>query len=209
MNYPYSVPAMGAQNVFIYGHVNSATSTAATEARVNGVYYLATNTNVPSNLIVQPSYSGSNFTISASENYGMPSSVNFGMNIQVTGITGSINVAAGTGSLSVASASLKSVSYSTDQAGDSQAALSFSGANCALSNQGVNVVFASGTPCTGGTGTGRQATVEVWGNYSCPSLNSASGAAINISGSFDGLTTLVDSCSGGGGGGGGIVPINL
>jgi len=207
LNLPYSVPAIGNGNVFIYGAVSGASGLATGDKRVDEVTYLATNSG--GHNIVQPNYSSGNFNIEASMNYNMASSVGFGMSIAVQGITGTLDIKNGTGSLNASAATIKSVTYSTDQAGDTAGAMAFSGSNCTLTNQNVKVVFTAGTPCASNqTGTGKQATVEVYGDYSCTGL-STSGAAMNVSGSFDGLTTIVDSCSGGGGGGGGIVPINL
>lgn len=206
INLPYSVPAMGAGNVFIHGIVSNAAGFAVNDKRIDGVHYLATNT---SRKVVLANYSPGQFTISSAINYGMASSVSFGMDITLTGIKGSIDPASSSGSLDVSSATIRSIKYSTDQAGDQQAAASFQGSACILSNQGVKVLFTSGTPCSSGqTGSGKQATVEVWGQYSCTGL-STSGGSISIAGSFDGLTTLVDSCYGGGGGGGGVPPIQF
>lgn len=205
INLPYSVPALGSGVVFIHGIVSNAAGIAQNDKRVDGVHYLATNNG---RTIVLNNYQTGQFTIDAAMNYGMASSVKFGMNIQLQGIRGSIDVASSSGSLDVSAATIKSIKYSTDQAGDQQAALEFKGSSCVLSNQGVRVLFTSGTPCTSGSGTGRQATVEVWGQYTCTNLAAVNGS-ISISGSFDGLTTLVDSCSGGGGGGGGVPPIQF
>lgn len=205
-NLPYSIPAIGGQDVFIAGQVSGAAGIAVNDKRVDGVTYLATNAGAFKP--VQNSYSSGTFTIKAAQNYNMPSSVAFGMSISVQGITGTLNLAAGTGTLDASAATIKSVTYSTDQAGDSAMPLAFSGRNCTLTNQDVKVLFVAGTPCADGSGSGNKATVHVYGNYSCTGL-STTGGSINVSGSFNGLTTLSDSCSGGGGGGGGIVPINL
>ncbi len=207
VNLPYSVPAIGSQIVFIAGQVSAATGVAVGDSRVDGVTYLATNSG--GNNIVQPNFANGNFTIKSAMNYGMSSSVKFGVTINLIGITGSVNPATASGTLNASAATIKSVTYSTDQAGDSKAAVSFAGTNCTLSNQDVKVVYTNGTPCSpGSVGTGKQVTVEVYGNYSCTGLSNSTGS-INMAGSFDGLTTLVDSCNGGGGGGGGIVPISL
>lgn len=204
-NLPYTVPAIGNGNVFIAGTVSNASGIAINDKRVDGVEYLATNPGGD----VTSSYGSGTFTIKSSKNYQMPSSVPFGMNISISGITGNLDLAAGTGSLNASAATIKSISYSTDQAGDSAMPLSFSGKNCTLSNQGVKVLFINGTPCAPGeTGSGKGATVEFYGNYNCTGL-STTGATINISGSFDGLSTLVDSCNGGGGGGGGVPRLEL
>jgi hypothetical protein len=71
------------------------------------------------------------------------------------------------------------------------------------------VLFIAGQPCAGGmSGDTNQATVEIWGHYSCTGMSST-GASVDIQGNFDGVKTLADSCSGGGGGGGGVDPIKL
>ncbi|MGZ3744209.1 MAG: hypothetical protein ACXVB1_09855 [Pseudobdellovibrionaceae bacterium] len=207
VNYAYQVPAMGAGNVFIFGQVSNASGSAKNDARVDAATYLATNVS-PGHNIVQSNYGGSGFTISAAQNYGMASSVSYGMTVQVSNLTGSVDLVNMTSTLSAANAKIKSVNYSTDQAGDSMGAVSFSGSNCTISNQNLKVQFVQGTPCSGGTGSGNKATVEVWGNYSCTSVSNATGST-TINGSFDGLDDIVDSCSGGGGGGGGVPPVSF
>lgn len=207
VNYPSKAIPLGAGNTFIQGQVSSnGTGDDAQDVRVKGVSYLATNSD--GHLIVQPVYSGSTFTISAAQNYGMASSVTYGMTIQLSGLTGSVDYANLSSTLSAASAKIKAIAYTTDQSGDSKGAISFTGSSCTLTNQNVKVQFVAGTPCTTGTASGNQATVEVWGQYSC-SLNSASGSSIAITGSFDGMQTIKDSCNGGGGGGGGVTPVNF
>jgi hypothetical protein len=212
-NYPI---AMGVGNVFVYGQTSNAQGTAQGDRRDDGVTYLATN--VGGNNIVQPmgaidgngSGDGS-FTIDASYNYDMPSGTNFGMQIQLQGVTDTIDRNAGTGTISVANASIKKVIYSTDRAGDNLPAQSFSGSSCTLSNQNAKVLFVMGQPCSAGsTSNTNRATIEIWGHYKCTALNAGGGALIDIEGDFDGLYDIADSCVGGGGqGGGGIVPINL
>jgi len=206
LNLPYVVPSLGG-NVFIHGAVSNATGNAMNDSRVDNAIYLATN--VGGNNIVQSSYSGANFTISAAKNYGMASSVAYGMKIQVSNLTGSVDVKTMASTLSAATAKLKAITYTTDQAGDAKAATGLSGSSCTLSNQNVKVMFVSGTPCSDGSGTNNKATVEVYGSYVCTGVSNGSGGTITITGSFDGYDTIVDSCSGGGGGGGGVAPINL
>ena len=193
-------------NVFIYGQISNATGSAQNDPRVDNVTYLATNSN--GHDIVQPHYSSGAFQITSSQNYGMPSSQPFGMQINVKGIQDTINVSGQTGSIDASHAYISSLTYSTDEAGDAAPALNFNSTSCTLSNQGAKVLFTMGQPCSSGTtGDQNMATVEVWGHYQC-AISDANGGA-NISGNFDGYTNLVDNCSGGGGGGGGIVPIQL
>lgn len=201
----YTEPAMPG-NVFVFGQVSGATGSAVGDSRVDGVTYLATNSG--GNNIVQPMYGNGNFGIYSVMNYQMSSSVKFGMEIELKGLVDNINVATGMGAVSATNATISSVAYATDQAGDEQPAVRFTGVNCQLSNQGATVKFLQGQPCSAGTtGDNNMATVEVWGHYSCTSLSSV-GGSITINGDFDGSYNLVDHC-GGGGGGGGIVPIRL
>jgi hypothetical protein len=194
-------------NVFIQGQLSNATGAVVGDARVDGVSYLATNVN--GHNIVQPNYARGTFKIEALQNYGLPSSVKFGMSLVVSGITDNINLTNMTGSISAANAAIQKVIYSTDQAGDAKPLVTLTTNACTLSNQNAKVTFVSGQPCAGGsTGSQNGATVEVWGHYSCPSV-SAAGASVKIEGDFDGYTMLVDNCSGGGGGGGGIAPVTL
>ena len=208
LNLAYTVPAKP-DSVFIFGRTSSATGSIATDARVNNVDYLATNSGGVR--IVQPSYDpgAGKFTISAGMYYGMSSSLKFGMDVSVEGITGTFDIVNGTSTLDATNARIKSVTYSTDQSGDAVRAVSFSGATCTLTNPQVKVRFLAGSPCDPKqTGTGKKASVEVWGDYSCTGLSSSAGT-VNITGSFDGVDTSFVDCSGGGGGGGGIKPINL
>jgi hypothetical protein len=198
---PEAIPALGQGNVFISGTVTSASTD---DSRVAGVNYLATNVNGDDPVI--PNYGGGQFDIVAAQNYNMNSSVNFGMEIKLGGITDTINQSAGTGTVDVSKAVIEKVVYSTDESGDQAAAMSFSGSNCTLSGVQAKVVPVMGQPCSGGTsGDNNGVTVEVWGSYSCTGLAS-SGQVMNINGEFDGLQDMVDSCTGGGQGGGGVVP---
>jgi hypothetical protein len=215
LNFAAVEPAMPG-NVFISGVVSNPTSSAAGDTRVDGVSYLATNTGLSSHQgarnIVQPAYATGKFEIYSALNYGMPSSVRFGVQIKLKGLTDTLNVAAGTGTVSAANAVIETVTYTTDQAGDSSSALSFTGtgAICTLSNQNARVEVIQGQPCTAGqSGTNKKASVEVWGHYKCVGMTSANGAKIDLEGNFDGVAHSVDDCSGGGGGGGGVKPINL
>lgn len=206
-NLAYTVPAMPG-NVFIFGQVSGATGSAVGDNRIDGVNYLATNTGQHD--IVQPMYSNGSFTISAAQDYGQASSVRFGMQIEVTGITDTIDMQNATGSVDASSATISKVTFSTDQAGDQLPAVSFTGRSCVLSNQGAKALVTAGMPCTSGTtGDNTQVSIEVYGNYNCTGLTAA-GATINVKGSFDGYYNSNDNCvGGGGGGGGGIAPVKL
>jgi hypothetical protein len=202
----YSEPTMPG-NVFIFGQTSNATGSAIGDSRVQNVTYLAENSD--GNNIVQPTYGSGSFEIYSQQNYQMPSSVKFGMDIKVVGITDTINVKTGQGTVDASAATLKSVTYTTDQSGDQDPAVSLSSTSCVLSNQGASVKFTAGTPCTAGTtGDNNMATVEVWGHYVCNALTD-SGGSTQMTGDFDGYTNLVDNCTGGGQGGGGIVPIEF
>lgn len=210
-NLAYTVPAMPG-NVFIYGQTSAETGTAATDARINGINYLATNSGGYN--YVQPLYtpgaSGQgSFTIVSSMTYGQLSSVNFGMELDVGNISDTINVSTMTGTIDAAAATLNKTIYSTDESGDQAPARNLLGTTCVLTNPGATVIFQAGTPCSAGTtGDQNSANVEVWGNYVCAVSDSA--GATTITGSFDGIAHLADNCvGGGGGGGGGINPIGL
>lgn len=208
-----NVPAMGAGNVFIAGQVSSDTGTAASDPRIDNVDYLATNQN-PSYDIVQPNFAMSGgkgtFQIQSSLNYGQPSSLPFGITINVSGITGTFNLSSNpTGTVVTSGAKVSSIVYSTDQNGDQDPAVSMSSSSCTTGGISAKVTPVVGQPCSSGTsGDNNSATVEVWGTYTCTNV-SDSGGSVTISGSFDGLTDMADGCSGGGGGGGGIAPITF
>lgn len=203
-NLPYTIPSSPG-NVFIQGTESNSTGQAINDPRVDGATYFASNT--ANNKIVTSQYGNGNFTIYAAQNYGMSDSVNFGMEIKVTGLveTTPINPSTQTGAISAANASIASVSFVTDEAGDQAPSVKYSGTNCTTTGLNAQVLFVAGQPCTGGT-TGDQntATVEVWGTYSC-TLNSA-GGSITFTGKFDGYWDDADSCTGGGQGGGGVPP---
>jgi hypothetical protein len=207
----YTVPAMPG-NVFIFGQVSGASGTAQGDPRIDGVSYLATNSG--GHNIVQPSYTSGTagrgaFTIQAPLIYGLPSSVSFGMELDLTGFSDTLNVSAGTGTVDASAAVLSRVLYSTDEAGDQSPPRSLVGTPCTLTQPGANVVFQQGTPCSAGTtGDQNSADVEVWGDYVCVVSDGAGTAT--VTGSFDGISHLADSCvGGGGGGGGGINPVQL
>ena len=194
-------------NVFVTAQLTNAAGLVQNDPRVSNVNYLGTNTT--GHNIVIPNYNSGAFQIYSLMNYGLPSSVQFGVEIKLTGIVDTLSVSAQTGTVNVANATIASVNYSTDQAGDSSAAASLSSNSCVLTNQGSRVVMTAGAPCTAGlTGDNNKITVEVYGHYSCAAINESGGSA-TIAGDFDGYSNLVDSCTGGGGGGGGIVPIKL
>lgn len=215
LNFAAVNPSMP-NNVFITGVVSNPTGLAAGDARIDGVSYLATNTNAASSLgarnIVQPSYATGKFQIYSSLNYGMASSVRFGIEIKLKGLEDNLNLATGAGSVSAANAVIESVTYTTDQAGDTSSALSFSGSGavCTLSNQNAKAEVLDGTPCSSGqSGSGKRTRVEVWGHYKCVGMTGPNGAKMDLEGNFDGISHSADDCSGGGGGGGGIKPVNL
>ncbi|PWU15569.1 MAG: hypothetical protein C5B49_11620 [Bdellovibrio sp.] len=204
LNLAYTEPSMPG-NVFIFGQTSNGTGVAATDSRVSNLDYLATNSG--GNNIVQPSYGGGKFDIYSQMDYNMSSSVKFGINIQLEGITDNINLSAGTGTtVDVSNATIKSLAFTTDQAGDQAPPLSFGSSSCTLSNQGAKVQVVAGQPCSAGTsGDNNKATVEVFGHYKCNMTGPA--GTMTLEGDFDGFDDLVDNCTGGGGGGGGIVPI--
>jgi hypothetical protein len=207
VNLAATTPALGAGNVFIQGQVSAASGSAKSDVRINNVSYLATNE--PNNNIVIPNfnpnssgqYDGS-FTISAMENYGQASSVNFGMTINVTDLGGlNMSSSSNVGSVDTSKAQI-SISYSTDENGDQDPAVSMSSTKCTGSVQAKTLLVA-GSPCASGlSGDNTTGTVEVYGSYNCTVTDS--GGSATIAGEFDGLTKIADSCSGGGGGGGGV-----
>lgn len=214
LNFAAVTPAMPG-NVFISGGVSNPTASAVGDLRVDGVNYLATNNALSGNLdarnIVQPAYASGKFQIYSSLTYGMASSVRFGVQIKLKGLEESTD-SSGKLAVSANNASIESVTFTTDQAGDSSSALSFSGtgAVCSLTNQNTSVEVIQGEPCSAGqSGTNKKTSVEVWGHYKCVGLNSANGAKIDFEGNFDGIAHSSDDCNGGGGGGGGVKPINL
>lgn len=204
LNLLYTEPSMPG-NVFIYGVLSGLAATP--DPRIDSVEYLATN--VAGNNIVQPSYGGGTFTISAFKSYGMPSSVKFGMQIKVKGIVDNLNPVDGSGTIDASNAFISQISYVTDQAGDQAPTVTLTGSSCVLSNQGAKAMPTAGTPCSAGqSGTNNMISVEVWGHYVCTNVKNAD-RSVTITGDFDGTYNLVDACVGGGGGGGGIVPIQF
>lgn len=234
VNFPYTIPAPATTTVaaqtgvnFIFGQFTGATESAQNDSRVNNVSYFATNESVTNSSmssnasntqqVVLTDFNqdttgvASAFDIHSWFNYGMTSSVNLGMAINLSNISGTVNFTTGASTLSATNAKISSVQYTTDQAGDVLPSMAFSGTNCTLSNQGIQALFVAGSPCTSSDGskhTGGKFTIEMWGSYSCNSLTT-SGGTVNVKGTFDGMNLIVDSCSGGGGGGGGIPPISL
>lgn len=212
---PATTPAKPSDTPFISAQISNAMGAVQNDSRVSGVQYLATNTSnaqTKSGNVVQPAYSNGAFSIQSVYNYQLPSSVNFGIQIQLAGLTDTINVAAGTGSISAANAQIKKVVYTTDQRGDQSSQVQMQSQSCTLSQQGATVKFVQGQPCNPGmSGDNNSATVEVWGHYSCPQIKNADGSSTAaIEGDFNGLTNMADSCVGApGGSGGGIVPINF
>jgi hypothetical protein len=207
----FTVPTMPG-NVFIYGLNSAATGTAISDSRIDGVNYLATNSG--GHNIVQPLYTpGANgkgsFNIVSTLNYGILSSVNFGMQLNVGNISDTLNISTMTGTVDVSAATLNKLSYSTDEEGDQTPARSLGGTSCTLTDPSAKVTFLQGTPCSAGTtGDQNSGDVEVWGDYVC-TVNDSAGST-TITGSFDGVSHIADSCiGGGGGGGGGITPVQL
>jgi hypothetical protein len=183
------------------------------DPRIYGVSYLSTNPGwnpvLPSFNPNSSDHSISNFNIISNWTYGMPSSLNFGVGITVGGILGDYtNNGSGNGTLDVSHATA-SISYTTDQNGDSAPAVPSLGGTCTLSNQRIISNYSSGPPCAAGT-TGDQSTlsIEVMGNISCQQITVPGGNAITITGSFDGMKTISNACAGGGGGGG-ISPVGF
>lgn len=202
--YPKQTP--GAGNVFIDGQVSNASGAAKNNASVDGAFYFADNLNPQR--IVTSQYGNGSFQIKSSMNYHMGSSVDFGMELDISGIieTTKIDVSKQQGAVDVSKANINNVTFITDQAGDQAPSLTFSGSNCTWTNRGAKVLFVSGKPCAAGTsGDNNVVTVEVWGHYSCMGLSAPTGS-MDIGGDFDGYYDLADSCSGGGGGGGGQPP---
>jgi hypothetical protein len=197
-------------NVFITGTVSAETGSALTDTRIHGVHFSSINTGGYN--VVQPSYGGTNYSIQTAVNYGQPSSVAYGMKIDVTGLAGTFNLTNNvTGTIDASHASIAQVLYKTDQAGDQNPSVSLTSTTCTTTGIHAQVQNPQGVPCTAGStgGSNNQATVEVWGDYTCTNATSSGGATVTLTGTFDGYTHLVDSCSGGGGGGGGIVPVQL
>jgi hypothetical protein len=214
-------PAAGAQ--YIYGVV-TPTSYPASETRVNGVTYLATNAstgmlNAPVQANFAPGSPGQ-FTITSTfttgeYNNGQPSTIPYGMSLNIVGITGSLNMSGANPSstLNFSNMSVDSGSFTTDQSSDVKAQISLASAagqnQCTGTHLNGMATPSAGTPCgSGTTGDQNSAIVEVWGDYTC-NMTGAGGATATISGSFAGSYTLHDSCVGGGQGGGGITPISF
>ncbi len=216
VNLPYTVPGMPSGMNFISGKVSNEGGLLATtpDLRVNGVEYFSINPpekvdalyNSSKNLT---SYTGA-FKISAIRNYGLTSSMPFGVTLQLSGISDdAVSPAVDRAyTVDVSKATIQAVSYTTDQAGDQAPPMSFGKTgSCVYSNGGGKMMFAPGLPCgPGSTGSGAHLTAEIWGEYVC-SMTDNAGRTFDFSGKFDGLYNLPDSCIGGGGGGGGGVPI--
>jgi hypothetical protein len=213
------------QNVYIFGTTSNAKfgkSTVVNDPRFTNVVYLATNnlTAVPNGGSVTPGYTDADdlnsngngkpygkgsFSLNAIENYNhvqsslTSNSPNFGVSLNISGITGSINPAAPV-ALSLSGATM-SVNYTTDEIGDSAGALSFSG-SCAFTGQ-IQALHVSGSPCTAPySGDTFQGTVEVAGTFTCTSatgtaLTDSAGDSIDFTGTFDGFQNLKGSCNGG------------
>ncbi|MBS1960074.1 MAG: hypothetical protein JST80_11410 [Bdellovibrionales bacterium] len=197
-------------NVFIVGQVSAETGTAS-DIRIKGVKYHSENVG-KGQQDVQPNYDAGTFTIQAMHDYDGAGTVHvpFGVKLVISGLTGTFDLRNNlTGTLSAATAKVKSITYITDQSGDDKPSVTLSGNTCTTTGLNVQILNPTGQPCSGGeTGSNNMATVEVWGDYTCTNVNNGSGSA-TISGKFDGFIKLVDSCTGGGQGGGGVPPIKL
>jgi hypothetical protein len=226
-NLAYTVPASGVQNNFIFGQVTNASGNAI-DPRVGGATYLATNSGGVSPVQANTggandSKTGSEITVTsfsetatysyASMTNGQPSSVPYGMTINIGNIGGNFNLqtstGASTGTLNFANATMN-IGYSTDQAGDQAPALLFQSTSCTPSNLQYTIVPFTPFVCTnedGSPGMNYSASVEIWGNYTC-NVTDASGAA-TITGSFDGTHQLVDGCVGNTEATGGSPPVSF
>jgi hypothetical protein len=212
INLAYTVPTGGTETPYIFGQVSAETGASATDSRINNATYLSTNNMAAKP--VQSTYSSGNgatgagvFTISSAFNFGTGNSLPYGMSLKITGLTGAVNASGQSGTINSSNAVVASATYTTDQSGDQEAATSMKG-NCTSGPISSKVVLTPGQPCSSGqTGDNNMATIEVWGTYTCQ-VSGAEGTA-TITGSFDGLDTMADACTGGGQGGGGVPPITF
>lgn len=201
---PAATPAMPG-NVFIAAQ-NSAMSGCANDIRAADVTYRAQNgisskTPAP----CKPIYNNGSFTLECLQNFGMPHSKSFGMKIDVSGL-GVYNLALNPGTIDASNAKVSGIRYTTDELSDAAPALQFASSNCTSTVQ-ARVLNAQGIPCAAGESTtAQEATIEVWGSFTCTNVANACGS-MTVTGKFDGLYRMADSCIGGGEGGGGIVPI--
>ena len=132
--------------------------------------------------------------------YGQSLSTSFGMSIQVTGLAGSFNLTTNlNGTIDTSRANVSQLTYVTDEADDQYPTVTLTSTTCTTTGIHAQVLSVIPSACTGtATGSNNQATVEVWGDYTCTRLSNA-GSSATITGSFDGFTHLGDGCVGGGG----------
>jgi len=185
----YVEPSMPGKQ-FIFAHVGPI---SVIDRRYDDVTYLATNNAIKAP--VNSQYSAGTFVVFSQLNFGMPNSVDHGIDIRIKGLTESIalNPATGAGAINVASAYIDKLQFSTDQASD-KAAVALIGvpSACTLSSQNVTVTPMAGAPCAPGvSGTGKILSVEMWGHFSCTNLTGAT-HTVPITGDFDSSYNVVD-----------------
>ncbi|MBC7395890.1 MAG: hypothetical protein H7333_00480 [Bdellovibrionales bacterium] len=186
----------GPGSLFIAGNISNETGNAVADARIRGVNFLSTN--VPGHAYVSSAYSQSRFNIESFMTYGRSLSSSFGMSIDVSGLAGSFNLTTNpNGTIDTSNAVVSRVVYVTDSADDQYPTVTLTATRCSSSVIHARVINVIPASCTGGsTGSLNQATVEVWGEYTC--LLENSGGSAMITGSFDGFSNLGDGCAGGG-----------
>jgi hypothetical protein len=210
----------GDGSVFIHGKITGGTGAAASHPAVfnntgDPSDYWATNNFVrkPVHTSFRAQGMDSSFTIASDQfTYGAPSSVTFGMKIEMSKLSVvTLGDTVATTTVNATNAVISSVDYSTDRVGDGQPALKLSGGTCTLTDQGLEVIEVKGTPCAPGTTNPdfgdreMRWTFHAWGRYSCTNLTGPASTA-NIMGEFDGFDDLIDGCVGGGQGGQGGEP---
>jgi hypothetical protein len=200
--YPQPMPG----NLFIYGKIFSDPDPNGFDSRIDGVEYLALN-KAAYPVIQEPIYAAGAFSINASYNFGVGSSVPFGVMINIKGFVESpdFNFENATGTIDDSGAYIESLVYTTDQSGDSRSSRQLAAYDCHWTPQ-TRLKLVKGSPCeTGETGSNSQMELEVWGNYVCATLKNGT-KEVEIDGSFDGMYKKADACIGGGKGGGGTLP---
>jgi hypothetical protein len=190
LNLSFNSPT--APGLFIFAQTSAAKGAAIGDPRLDGVTYLATNANA---FVVDAQYAFGNFQINSTMKYNVSTSTPFGMQIQVRGIKDNVKLSSLQGGFDMTSASIRAVTYSTDEAGDHSVAVSLKGSNCTLSGQAAVVTFVPGSPCPNGyTGDQNKATVNISGHFSCIDVSDNS-QSINIDGDFSGSTAMADFCA--------------
>jgi len=220
INFPSNPPSpLPSGQTFIQANVTGSSTTATTDLRDvqngTGVSTLWTNQEPVYGGVVQAMFnqgnSGGTFTIKSDLRYTGTSSLDWGDEFDIGGITGSADPATLTSTLAILANAPMTVSVTTDQAGDAEPEVTYQG-NCTLNNATIQSMPAAGTPCTGAglSGDQNEITVEVSGTYTGCLLQASNGSSITISGEVDGVYRLQDSCIGGGGQeGGGVDPVEL